>query len=254
MPLIRGHHSFDDHFAQIPNSWLRDSRLTLEARGLLAQIMSHRPGWNLSVRSIAHQNSIGKDKVKRILDELLSYGYLERSEKQGKDEQGRMTSYDYITRDPEPVAVAPRADKPYTADRPTKNTIPKNTNPLEEQAKETVIAFDEFWEIYPRKLGKGEAQKAFEKAVGRHGLDVVMGGVRCLASDPNLPDPQFIPRAATWLNGERWGDDPYPPKQPSGADRFLKPPAEIPDARAWVRQMHELGEHFECRPGEFGCK
>jgi len=34
----------------------------------------------------------------------------------------------------------------------------------------------------------------------------------------------------------------------------LKPPAEIPDARAWVRQMHDLGEHFECRPGEFGCK
>jgi len=34
----------------------------------------------------------------------------------------------------------------------------------------------------------------------------------------------------------------------------LKPPAEIPDARAWVRQMHDLGEHFECRAGEFGCK
>jgi hypothetical protein len=34
----------------------------------------------------------------------------------------------------------------------------------------------------------------------------------------------------------------------------LRPPAEIPDARAWVKQMHELGEHFECRPGEFGCK
>jgi predicted transcriptional regulator len=34
----------------------------------------------------------------------------------------------------------------------------------------------------------------------------------------------------------------------------MKPNAEIPDARAWVRQMHELGEHFECRAGEFGCK
>ena len=34
----------------------------------------------------------------------------------------------------------------------------------------------------------------------------------------------------------------------------LKPPAEIPDARAWVKQMHDLGEHFECRSGEFGCK
>ena len=34
----------------------------------------------------------------------------------------------------------------------------------------------------------------------------------------------------------------------------LKPPAEIPDARAWVKQMHDLGEHWECKPGEFGCK
>jgi len=34
----------------------------------------------------------------------------------------------------------------------------------------------------------------------------------------------------------------------------MKPNAEIPDARAWVKQMHDLGEHFECRAGEFGCK
>jgi len=34
----------------------------------------------------------------------------------------------------------------------------------------------------------------------------------------------------------------------------MKPNAEIPDARAWVREMHEMGEHFECRPGEFDCK
>jgi predicted transcriptional regulator len=34
----------------------------------------------------------------------------------------------------------------------------------------------------------------------------------------------------------------------------MKPPAEIPDARAWVKQMHDLGEHWECKPGEFGCK
>jgi hypothetical protein len=27
-----------------------------------------------------------------------------------------------------------------------------------------------------------------------------------------------------------------------------------PGRRVWVEQMHDLGEHFECRPGEFGCK
>ena len=34
----------------------------------------------------------------------------------------------------------------------------------------------------------------------------------------------------------------------------LKPPAEIPDARAWVRAEHDRGEHYACRAGEFGCK
>jgi hypothetical protein len=34
----------------------------------------------------------------------------------------------------------------------------------------------------------------------------------------------------------------------------LKPAAEGPDKRAWVRSMHDMGEHFECREGEFGCK
>jgi hypothetical protein len=24
--------------------------------------------------------------------------------------------------------------------------------------------------------------------------------------------------------------------------------------RAWVEELHEMGEHWECRAGEFGCK
>ena len=34
----------------------------------------------------------------------------------------------------------------------------------------------------------------------------------------------------------------------------LKPAAEGPGKREWAKQMHDIGEHFECRPGEFGCK
>ena len=34
----------------------------------------------------------------------------------------------------------------------------------------------------------------------------------------------------------------------------LKPAAEGPTQRAWVQKMHEMGEHWECRAGEFGCK
>jgi len=34
----------------------------------------------------------------------------------------------------------------------------------------------------------------------------------------------------------------------------LKPAAEGPTERGWVLKMHDIGEHWECRPGEFGCK
>jgi hypothetical protein len=27
-----------------------------------------------------------------------------------------------------------------------------------------------------------------------------------------------------------------------------------PGYRVWVKNLHNIGEHFECRPGEFGCR
>jgi len=64
MPLVRGRHSFDDQFTQIPNAWLRDNRLSLQARGLLAQLMSHAPGWNITQESLAKANNIGRDAMR----------------------------------------------------------------------------------------------------------------------------------------------------------------------------------------------
>lgn len=100
MPLIRGHHSFDDHFTQIPNDWLRDTRLSLKAIGLLAQIMSHTPGWRMSIRSLARVNGTGQDTIKSAILELEACGYLVRSEKQQHNEDGTFADYEFTTKDP----------------------------------------------------------------------------------------------------------------------------------------------------------
>lgn len=187
---------------------LRDDRLSLEARGLLAQIMSHKPGWNLSIRSISAQNRIGKEKVRRIIDELMTFEYLERSDKQGKDEKGRMTSYDYITRDPLPRTAEPRTEKPHTADRPTKKTKPK-----EEQTKQKNIdieqGFTQFWAIYPKKQDKALAKRSFEKALTRAKLEDIIAGAKQYGDDPNR-DPLFTKNPSTWLNADAWENDPLP--------------------------------------------
>ena len=213
MALIRGHHAFDDHFTQIPNDWVRDERLTLEARGLLAQIMSHRPGWNLSIKSLAGRNHVGRDKVKRILDELLKFGYLERSEKQGHDERGHLAGYDYYTRDPqgvtqEPCKAEPTKAEPAKADKPPKKTIPKEEHKSQKNI-DIEKAVVEFWAIYPRRTAKGRVADALTKALKKASLDDILAGAERYRDDPNREDA-FTQYPATWLNAEGWEDDPLP--------------------------------------------
>ena len=38
------------------------------------------------------------------------------------------------------------------------------------------------------------------------------------------------------------------------SQRKAETPTPGPGKREWVRDMHELGEHWACEPGEFGCK
>ncbi len=215
MALIRGNHNFDDHFAQIPNDWLRDSRISLEARGLLAQIMSHKPGWNMSVKSIAAQNGIGRDKVRRIFDELIKHGYLERSETQNHDEKGHLAGYDYVTCDPGGVTQKPSKAEPSKAEpskviRPPKNTNLKNTNDKNTNLIET--AFDEFWDSYPLKKDKGAARRAFKTATKKTDLETLLDAARAYRDDPNRENP-FTKYPASWLNAEAWLNGPLRPRK-----------------------------------------
>jgi hypothetical protein len=100
MPLIRGHHSFDDHFTQIPNEWVRDSRLSLKAIGLLTQLMSHSPGWNMSISSLARFNKTGIDTIKTAVKELEVHGYLKRSMTQEHNADGTFADFIWTTADP----------------------------------------------------------------------------------------------------------------------------------------------------------
>lgn len=72
------------------------------------------------------------------------------------------------------------------------------------------IDFAAFYAAYPRKVGKGNARKAFAAAVkrGAKSADLVAASAahrdnwaRCRT------EMRFIPHPATWLNGERYDDE-----------------------------------------------
>jgi len=73
--------------------------------------------------------------------------------------------------------------------------------------------FDDFWAIWPRKVGKGEAKKAWDKAALKKSPDELFAAALAYAEHKHRPAKQFVPHPATWLNGERWDDElPEPPE------------------------------------------
>jgi hypothetical protein len=64
--------------------------------------------------------------------------------------------------------------------------------------------FKEFWEVFPRKIGKGAARKAFRNALNRaSGEEIVAGAKRYRPKDL-----EFCKHPATWLNADCWLDEP----------------------------------------------
>jgi len=72
--------------------------------------------------------------------------------------------------------------------------------------------FDLFWKIYPLKVGKAAAQKAWVKASAETDPDLIISGALRYAQDPNR-NPSFTAHPTTWLNAARWADDPLPPRE-----------------------------------------
>jgi len=90
--------------------------------------------------------------------------------------------------------------------------------------------FDEFWDIYPRKVGKQDACKAFERALRNATVEEILEGVKRFKADPNRV-PTFTPHPATWLNQGRWSDEPLPSRTPEVAPRgVITTPTIVPPA------------------------
>jgi biotin operon repressor len=208
MPLIRGHHSFDDHFTQIPNAWLRDARISLGAKGLLAQLLSHAPGWRISQESLGRDNGIGRDAIRTLINELLDAGYLSRSEDRERNEKGYLGGYTYTTQDP--TQDNPTQDNPLHKNNIIKNKILKNNKRIYSDSE---TEFESFWSYYPKKVDKGAAIRAFRKALKTSPAPEVIEGAKRYAEDPNLPEKQFIKNPATWLNAEAWNNGPLPARK-----------------------------------------
>jgi hypothetical protein len=73
--------------------------------------------------------------------------------------------------------------------------------------------FEHVWQVFPRRVGKEAARKAWSKLNGsRPSVEILLAAITCQKQSAQWikDDGQFIPHLATWLNQHRWNDEVVP--------------------------------------------
>lgn len=137
------------------------------------------------------------------------------------------------------------------------NSIPKANGSIYDNRNETIPepepyidtnvsiiysgGFDDFWQAYPRKIGKDAASKAYTKAVRKTDHETIMAGLRAQLPKMHETEKQFIPHASTWLNQGRWQDEPEQLDNGNKSGQGGKRSGMV-DALASVAERYRTGE------------
>lgn len=173
-----------------------------------------------SQQTIANKASISVRTVQRSVNTLVERGFIRVFKGQGGSANCRddrrphlyMINIGKLRHD----TMTPRQARPdiEDIDGATMTTVTgRQSRPMNHPIEPPIETpgFDDFWNVYPLKVGKGAAKKAFEKAIRTTDVDSIIKGALRYKLDPNRVQ-SYTAHASTWLNAQRWLDEPLPPK------------------------------------------
>lgn len=81
---------------------------------------------------------------------------------------------------------------------------------MESQTESMIVDFSDFWGMYPRRVAKKDARKAWDKITPKLHSQILTALFEWSRIWKDRGEIEYIPYPASWLNGERWEDE-YPP-------------------------------------------
>lgn len=154
-----------------------------------------------------------------VKDDYLDLPKWEQHQRVDKASPSKHPSFEEGSREPREnsriVLLGPR----------TKDQGPKDHS-LGSSEPEEIGWFERFWEAYPKRGGanpKKPARDKFERAVKR-GADpeaLVAAAASYAEVMADKVGTEFVAQAVTWLNQERWNDQPVKPRDPATIPQFL---------------------------------
>lgn len=166
-------------------------QLALEALERLGMIRRDADGILAVTGWEEHQNIEGMDRIREQTRKRVAEHRSRKKQSELPDRYGNVT-----------VTVCNATDKEEDIDREEDKDIDiNNTCPFCDVQE---ADFEAFWKVYPKKVAKKEAFKAFKKI--KTPVSVLIEAVeKQKKSDQWTRDHgQYIPYPTTWLNQERW--------------------------------------------------
>jgi len=189
---------------------LNNSRATGRAKLVLLGIANHlgdHGAWP-SISTLARYANASERSVKRDIQELVELGELKVELQNAPTKTQYKTNLYWITISSGVTDSASgvtdwvsRGDSSGKSGVTPVGTQNINITIKEPSLKSDLESFETFWLLYPKKVAKADALKAWKQATKKKTADELIGLVKAY-SESKLPDQQYIPYPASWLNKE----------------------------------------------------
>jgi hypothetical protein len=189
---------------------LNQSKATGRAKLVLLGIANHlgdQGAWP-AISTLARYANASERSVKRDIQELIDLGELRVELQNAPTKSQYKTNLYWITIGSGVTDLASgvtdwvsRGDssgKSGVTPVGTQNIILTIKEPSKKQAEND---FDNFWKLYPKKVAKADAIKAWNKATKTKTADELLKLTKAYA-EGKLPENKYIPYPASWLNKE----------------------------------------------------
>ncbi len=202
--------------------YLPTNRAFTELEALMSVQLDYDNGAEVTVQGYSSLWRWSRGKVGRFLEKIgVSIQYPSNtSGKQNQRGQIMIQITDRSASNNEQIRIIDSNGLAYKTSRPADKNgqitdrSRSTTKNLEPKPKSICSNFDRFWQAYPKKQGKQQAQKAWQKINPDESLEsVILEALEAqkLSEQWQKNNGQFIPMPSTWLNDRRWEDEESPP-------------------------------------------
>lgn len=214
--------SADDYaegFAVIPRELQRDPSVSWKAKLVYLALSSRANArgecWP-SHALIAEECGISTDSVQRGLEELRKLKVVAWEKDESKGSPGRHPNRYTLGSHTAHSGMSYRSQRGHVP--PTAVVTIQENDTKEVRSAAVAAEFDEWYQTYPKKVGKPAALTKYKAARKKASAETLLAGAQLMAK-AFASDKTYCPNPATWLHQERWNDETQGPTTTAPARR-----------------------------------